>query len=164
MKRLVFGLACFLLAGCADSRLTFEQRAYVHCRETGAGAGCQPDTIAAWNNLYPQCSARSSFARRCNADFDAQYWCSTKRKVERITNAKGETTTKETEIEHGPGCMPSYERSRLQERFREDCMYATRAPQTDDAYGAWCSCGDSGCSVRLPSFGDSTIEKYFPGL
>lgn len=164
MKRFVFVLGCLVLAGCADSRLTFEQRAYIQCREMGAGAGCQPDVIAAWNNLHTQCGARSSFARRCDADFDAQYWCSTKKKIERITNSKGETVTKETEIEHGPGCMASYDRSKLQDRFRDDCMHATRAPEAEGAAGARCLCGDYGCSVSMPSFSDSTIEKYFPGL
>ena len=162
MRRVVLLLACLWLTGCADSRLTFDQRAYIQCRETGGDDRCPQNVRAAWNDLYAACSARSSAANRCNAEFERRYWCRVTRIVEKFINERGETSTRETTSERGPGCMESYERSRVKNEFRDDCLAG--APAEYEVEGARCGCGDYGCSVTLPFFFDNTVSRYFPNL
>lgn len=162
MKRVALLLVGLMLAGCADSRMSFNQRAHVRCLETGRGQDCSPDVMDSWTYLETQCMRRSPISQQCNAAFDREYWCRTKKRVEKITNSRGETVTKETWTEHGPGCMDSYERSKLKDAYRAECLIG--APRADDGEGAYCYCGEYGCSVTLPFYNDSVVLKYFPEL
>lgn len=152
------------LTGCGPAyRLTFAERAHIHCRETARDSACVGAVSAAWSELAHACGIRSNVLRVCDAEFERLYFCNVSTREERTTDEKGNVTTKTVETRSGPGCgMESYRRYELSRAYLAECERQSFVPDTTSMEGAGCYCGSSSCTFDYPYVSDETAVFYFP--
>jgi hypothetical protein len=152
------------LAGCGPAyRLTFAERAYIHCRETGRDDACVGGVSTAWSELARACGIRSNVLRVCDAEFERRYFCNVSTREEKTTDEKGNVTTKTVEIRSGPGCgMDSSRRYELGRAYIAECERRSFVPDTSSMEGAACYCGSTSCTFDYPNVSDETAVFYFP--
>jgi len=153
------------LAGCGPaSRLTWSQRAYIHCSETLRDTGaCIPAVTTAWERLAGACGIRNNVMQICDAEFDRLYGCQVSTREVKRTDDQGKVTTIKEEIRTGPGCsMDSGRLFQLERAFESECMAARDPPDTSSREGASCDCSYGSCTFVYPHVADETAVRYFP--
>jgi hypothetical protein len=164
--RLVTAVLCtIILAGCGPaSRLTYSERALIHCSETRRDVGaCIQGVMTAWSSLARACDIRGNILRVCDAEFDRLYFCNVTTREEKITDEKGNVTTRSVETRSGPGCgMDSSRRYELSGAYRAECERRSDPPNTSSIEGAACYCGSHYCNFAYPDVSDETAVYYFP--
>ena len=154
-----------LMAACGPaSRLSWSERAYIHCRETLREPGaCMPEVTTAWERLASACGIRDNVLRVCDAEFDRRYGCQVSTREVKKTDDKGSVTTIKEEFRSGPGCsMSPGELSRLQFAFQSECLADRNPPDVSSREGAACDCSFGSCSFDYPYVSDETAVRYFP--
>lgn len=165
MRLAALVITMIILGACGPaSRLTWDERAYIHCAETGGEpATCMPQVHAAWERLAGACGIRDNVVRICEAEFDRLYGCQVSTREVKRTDDKGNVTTVKEETRSGPGCsMESSRKFQLEIAFEQECLAARNPPDISSSEGASCTCGSWGCNFIYPDVSDETAVRYFP--
>lgn len=164
MRHFVIAALGLMLAGCGPAyRLSYSERAYIQCQETGRDSACLNGVMAAWGQLAGACGVRSNVLRVCDGEFERRYFCNLSTREEKTTDEKGNVTTKTVETRSGPGCgMDSSRRYELSRAYIAECERRSRVPDTSPVEGASCYCGSTSCSFDYPDVSDEKAVFYFP--
>lgn len=165
MRALFAALCAAVLAGCGPaSRLSYSERAFIHCSETRRDVGsCMQPVMDAWSRLAGACGVRNNVLQVCAAEFERLYYCNVSTREEKTTDKDGTVTTRSTETRSGPGCgMDPSRRFSLEAAYREECERRSFVPETWSVEGAACICGHDDCTFAYPDVSDETAVHYFP--
>lgn len=147
--------AASFLVGCANLRLSDEQRAHIYCQEAGGSGNCVRETVFAWQSLASTCQRKDPVADLCVLEFERLYGC---REIT-TTGATGTSTSTA-----GPTCgMGPVSKSELKESFVNICVGERFPNDANEVAGARCSCGAYlGCLMSYPIYSEALIKSYFP--